>query len=333
MKEIFAALLAGLRRRSDGKLRNRFSVFLVCVVLSSLMWGSIKLTREYEAPVKYRVVPVNVPPGKILTGMPDSVVTLTLFARGIDLYSGLIFNRKNVLTVDLTKIRMQRNGEVYTGYMKSSAIFKSVAAQLPAGARLVAIDTDTLHFVFSKSFRRKVPVHPELVLDFMPQYQLYDSLEIRPDSVIVSGLRSVVDTIHHVSTVRKSIKGLNSNYSVILELEKPQVVPPVTLSTDSVTVTIHVEKFTEADIEVPVELHSGEKAVSYRTFPEKVKLTCRVSVRDYKRLDASLFTVAVDYAQALESRKNRVSVEVKRKPSFARVIRTDPEKVEILILR
>lgn len=333
MKEIFEALLAGLRQRSDGRLRNRFSVFLVCVVLSSLMWGSIKLTREYEAPLKYRIVPVNVPPGKILTGMPDSVITLTLFARGIDLYSGLIFNRKNVLIVDLTKIRLQRQGDQYTGFVKSSAIFKSVAAQLPAGSRLVSMDTDTLHFVFNKSFRRKVPVHPELVLDFMPQYQLYDSLEVRPDSVFVSGLRSIVDTIHHVSTVRKSIKGLNSNYSVILELEKPQVVPPVTLSTDSVTVTIHVEKFTEADIEVPVELYSGDKAVSYRTFPEKVRLTCRVSMRDYKRLDASLFTVAVDYALAMESRKNRVPVEVKRKPSFARVIRTDPEKVEILLLK
>jgi hypothetical protein len=100
-----------------------------------------------------------------------------------------------------------------------------------------------------------------------------------------------------------------------------------------VNVTIHVEKFTEADIDVPVSLFSDGKSVSYRTFPDKVTLTCRIAMRDFKRLDPSLFTASVDYDKALETRNNRVQVEIKRKPAFARVVKIEPEKVEFLILK
>ncbi len=333
MKEGLFTLLTGIKRKTDGRLRYRFSVFFVCIALSTLMWGLIKLTREYEAPVKFHIVPENIPGGKILTGNPDSVITLTINAKGLDLYSRMLPGRDNSLAVDLSGIKLVRNGDNYTGLLRTSKLLKSISAQLPAGARLIGVDTDTLHFTFSKSYRKRVPVHALLTLDFSKQYQLYDSLEIRPDSIWISGLREIVDTIAFVDTEKKAIRNLASNYTVILGLKIPQINPPVSLSNDSVTVTLNVEKFTEAEIDVPVSLNAGGKDVSYRTFPDKVRLTCRVAMRDYKRLDPSLFSIAVDYETAVNSGNNRVNVVVRRKPHFAKVVRIDPEKVEFLILK
>ncbi|NTW23195.1 MAG: hypothetical protein HGA37_00735 [Lentimicrobium sp.] len=333
MKDTLLAILSRLKRPIDGKLRNRFSVFLVCVAMSTLMWGMIKLTREYEAPVKFTIVPENLPDGKILVDNPDSVITLTLSAKGLDLYSRIIFNKENLLTISLAKIKLQRQEEDYSGILKTSGLIKVIAQQLPPGAKLISIEPDTLHFTFQKSFRKKIPVHPKLKLSFIRQYQLYDSLKLRPDSVWVSGVREIVDTIGFIDTERKVINSLSSNYSTRLSLETPQTRPGVKLSSDSVTITINVEKFTEADIEVPVSLSSGDKALSYRTFPDKVTLTCRVAMRDYKRLDPSLFTASVDYESARKSGSNRVPVEIKHKPSFTRVVRISPEKVEFLILK
>lgn len=297
------------------------------------MWGLIKLTREYEAPVKYRVIPENIPQGKILIANPDSVITLTLNAKGLDLYSRMLFRRDNKVVVDLSKIRLQRNDGNYSGIIRSSGLLKSISNQLPPGSKLIGLDTDTLHFTFRNSYRKRIPVHAVLTLDFTRQYQLYDSLEIRPDSLWISGLEEIVDTIAYINTEKKAIRNLNSNYSITVGLVLPQTKPAVKLSVDSVTVTLNVEKFTEADIEVPVSLFSGGKSVSYRTFPEKVKITCRVAMRDYKRLDPSLITAVVDYETAIKSGNNRVTVEVLRKPRFVKIIRVDPEKVEFLILK
>ncbi|MFH1121488.1 MAG: hypothetical protein V1775_16845 [Bacteroidota bacterium] len=333
MKNFLLAVLSGIKRPIDGKLRNRFSVFLVCLAMSVLMWGLIKLTREYEAPVKYLVVPADLPEGKILVNSADSVITLTLNAKGLDLYSRKLFGRENIIRLSLAKMGLVRDGDKYTGILRTSRLTKKISAQLPLGAKLIGIEPDTLHFAFQKSYRKRIPVHPRLSLAFSRQYQLYDSLGIRPDSVWVSGLKAIIDTIRYVSTERKSVSKLNSNYISRLALEIPITHPAVKLSSDSVTITINVEKFTEADLEVPVSLFSGGKLVSYRTFPDNVKLTCRVAMRDYKRLDPSLFTVSVDYGKAIESHNNRVPVEIKRKPSFVKVVRIEPEKVEFLILK
>lgn len=333
MKEGIFTLLSGIKRTTDGKLRYRFSVFLVCIALSTLMWSLIKLTREYEAPVKFRIVPENVPDGKILTGNPDSVITLTLYAKGLDLYSRMMPGRDNSIMVDLSKIRLIRDGDAFSGILRTSKLLKSISTQLPAGAKLIGVDTDTLHFSFKKSYRKRIPVHASLSLDFTRQYQLYDSLEIRPDSIWITGLKEIIDTIDFVKTEKKAIRKLATNYTVILGLDVPVTNPPVVLSSDSITVTLNVEKFTEADIEVPVGLFTGGKEVSYRTFPDKVRLTCRIAMRDYKRLDPSLFSVAVDYETAVKSGNNRVNVEVRRKPLYARIVRIEPEKVEFLILK
>ena len=333
MKDILLAILSGIKKPIDGKLRNRFSVFLVCLALSTFMWGLIKLTREYEAPVKYTVVPEDMPEGKILYDNADSVITLTLNAKGLDLYSRKLFKRENVIRLSLAKMRLVRDGDNFSGILRTSRLMKVISAQLPLGAKLISVEPDTLHFGFRKSHRKRIPVHTNVSLDFSGQYQLYDSLGIRPDSVWVSGLKEIIDTIAFINSEKKAVTKLNSNYTDRLALEVPKTYPPVTLSADSVLLTINVEKFTEADLEVPVSLFTGGKALSYRTFPDKVKLTCRVAMRDYKRLDPSFFTATVNYEAAIKSGHNRVPVELTRKPSFVRVVRIYPEKVEFLILK
>lgn len=332
MKRTLIAMLSSIKRPIDGRLRNRLSVFLVCIFISLFMWGLIKLSRDYEAPVKYIIYPVQLPEGKILVGSPDSVITLIMSAKGLDLYARMFLRGKNSVEISLAGIRLHRDGDQYRGILRSARLMKSISQQLPIGARLIGIEPDTLHFVFEKTYRQRVAVKAAVSLDFARQFQLYDSLRIKPDSIWIYGQEKLVDTMRYINTGKYSESGLHSNTKIRLVLIKPEVRPKVTLSSDSVTVTINVEKFTEADIEVPVQLLATENAVSYRTFPEKVKLTCRLAMRDYKRLDPSMFLAVVDYKNILKSDK-RVKVEIVRRPSFVRVVKIDPEKVECLILK
>jgi len=297
------------------------------------MWGLIKLSRDYEAPVKYIVNLEQLPDGKILVGNPDSVITLQMNAKGLDLYSRMFLRGKNQVVISLAGMKLRRDGDLYYGLLRSSKLMKSLADQLPIGAKLIGIEPDTLHFVFEKSFRQRVAVHAVVSLDFVKQYQLYDSLRIKPDSIWVHGKKNIVDTMRIINTEKYTVENLKSNTNVRLKLVKPKVNPAVSLSSDSISVTINVEKFTEADVEVPVLMRSGSKDLSYRTFPDKVKLTCRVAMRDYKRLDPSMFEAIVNYDNFVNSGNSRVPVEISQSPSYIKVIRIEPEKVECLILK
>lgn len=317
---------------SSKKYRNKLSVFLICTVISFFMWGLIKLSRVYETPIKYHVNYTNTPSDKILVHSRDTVITLNVKARGLELYGKLFNPEKNHIKLDLSGIKLRNKGNVLTGYLRTSKALREIAGQLPKDFLLIGVEPDTLHLTFENEFFKKVPVEADLSLSFIAQYQLYDSIKLSHDSVSVFGIKSVIDTIYQIKTEHKSLRNMKSSRLIALNLEKPVVKPMISLSVDSITAEIQVERFTEAEIEVPIT--ADEKADRpFRTFPDKITLTCRVAMREYERLDPSLFTVTIDYNEAAKSGNNLADVIVVQQPAFAKVIDIEPAKVEFLFLK
>ncbi len=296
------------------------------------MWGLIKLSKVYEAPLKYKITFQNMPSDKILVSAEDTVITLFVRARGLELYGKLFNTRNNRINIDMSGIKLRRVDNTYRGYLRTSRFLKDLASQLPQDNDLLGVEPDTLRFIFETEYQRKVPVIPDVSLSFATQFKLYDSLVLKPDSVIVYGIKSILDTVHKITTEHQTYRNLKEDRMVALKLQTPGTRPPVTLSDDSVQVEISVERFTEAEIEVPIGIDSAEKQ-KFRTYPDKVTLTCTVAMREYERLDASLFSTTIDYQSAIASGDKLAEVKVVRQPSFVKVIRIKPEKVEFLILK
>lgn len=322
-----------IRKPMDGKLRVRLSVFFICMLIAVALWGMIKLTKEYQVPLKFSINLTELPDDRVLVSNPDSIITLTLKAKGLDLYSRMLNQKKNTITLSLRNMRLIRSGNLYSGYLRTSRLNGVISGQLPGGVELVGIEPDTLRFEFERSVRKKVAVIPDVKLDFARQYQLYDSIRIEPDSIYITGRKEILDTIAFLRTKYTAFQNLRENITGYLILKTPAVWPPVQLARDSVKMELVVEKFTEATIEVLVSMKAGERSQAYRTFPEKVTLTCRVAMRDYNRVDPGLFVASIDPAASDVSGNNRLPVEIIRAPSFAKVIRIEPEKVEYLLLQ
>jgi len=317
---------------SGKNYRTKLSVFLICAAIAFFMWGLIKLSRVYEAPVKYRISFINIPSDKVLVQSQDTTLTLVVRARGLELYSKMFNPTKNLISLDLSGIKLRRSGNSYHAFMRTGKVLKEITNQLPQDFKLIGVEPDTLHFIFEQEHSRKVPVEADLSLSFVAQYQLYDSLKLSHDSITVFGIKSVIDTIYKIKTEHKSLRNLKGSRLITLRLIKPTALPAVSLSVDSITAEINVERFTEAEIEVPIGIDDGAEQ-SYRTFPDKITLTCRVAMREYERLDPSLFSVTINYIEASKSGNNLAEVKVVRHPSFAKVIRIEPERVEFLLLK
>jgi hypothetical protein len=306
---------------------------LICVVISFSLWGLIKLARVYEAPVKFKVKFEQLPSNRVMVAAEDSVITLFLKARGHVLYSKILTARKNNLSIDLSGLRLRRDGDKYYSYIRTNRFMQEISEQLTEDAELLGVQPDTLKFIFEAEVRHKVPVKPDLSLSYAAQYQLYDSLKLEPDSVYIYGIKSIVDTLYVINTEHKSVKNLKGNRDVRLSLIRPETHPKVRLSHDSITVSISAERFTEASVEVPVKIENPEEGISYRTYPDKVTLTCRVAMREYGRLDPSLFTVTINPVEASASGSVLAEIKVIKEPPFAKVIRIKPERVEYLIIK
>ena len=333
MKELIPFLFRRDNKPMDGKLRERLSVFLFCLFFSIVMWGLTKLSHEYDVIYKYRIEASSVPEGMVLMSQPDSIIQVSIKGSGVELYRNLFSSRIRKLPLSIKNIGVSQKDGRFLGFMRSSTLRNQLSATLPKGASINSIEPDTIRFFFEPSYSRRVPLHAPLKLQFTPQFQLYDSVQILPDTLIVSGLRNIVDTIGLIYTEQKTFKDLNTDLTARLKVIKPQTTPPVQVSADSVTVRLKVEKFTEAQIMLPVRMDAGDNEISYRLFPESVQITCRISMRDYARLDPAQFTALVYYSDILEHYGDRIPVEIVTKPEYVRIIRIEPEKVEYLIMK
>lgn len=299
-----------------------------------MMWGMIKLTHEYDVTVRFKVEAATFPKDRILIRNTDSIISITVRAKGLDYYSRLFSAQLKPLYFNLNDLKLKRTGDRYTGYLRTSRNTRVILDQLPSGIEILAIEPDTLHFIFEKSFSRNIVIRPDVTLRFSRQYNLYDSIAVTPDSVLVSGRKETLDTLRYISTESKSYTNLDKGLTEKLRLINPGLYPPVKFSVDSAELKISVEKFTEAQVEVPVELISDSPPGStYKTFPEKITLTCLIAMKDYNRLDPTLFTVVANTEALKESSDRRIPVKVIAAPLFIKVIKIDPDKVEYLIIK
>ena len=112
MKGYLLTRIAKIFKPIDGKLRFKLSVFLVCLMLSAVLWGMIKLTHEYNVTVKFDVQASSLPKGKILVGNADSVISITLRAKGLDFYSRILKAKRTPLVIELDNLNLQRKGDL-----------------------------------------------------------------------------------------------------------------------------------------------------------------------------------------------------------------------------
>ena len=100
--------------------------------------------------------------------------------------------------------------------------------------------------------------------------------------------------------------------------------------TDSIRIVIPVKKYTESTIIIPVGNVFNDKKI--KTFPQKVEITYRVSLDNYKKVKSKMFTVVADsIGNGLV--EGKLIVKVKNAPDFIEVTRVFPEEVEYIFLR
>ena len=92
MKSDFLEFIGNARQRRSEKLRNQLPVFIVCLVLSVLIWALVRLSKDYYYSVEYRLNWTQVPGNLKLAGYSDLAemfdpVLRQYFQRGI----GILF--------------------------------------------------------------------------------------------------------------------------------------------------------------------------------------------------------------------------------------------------
>ena len=307
------------------KDKSKFLTFLFFLLISSLLWFLIKLSKEYTTQTVFTVVYTETPVNKWVS-TTDQRVNLNFVADGfVTLRHNLVRQPKRIVEIPLSEVPYRLEGGNTYSY-GSQYVAERVADWLGVPAGNVTVNDDKQYFNMEDLQQKELPVRVPVDVKTQRQYLVYGDPIVVPSTITVYGPKSVLDTMDVIFTDPFSTVNANTDVTKTLQINYCNGV--VKGADPTVQVTVRVEQFTETLVEVPVTVTDS---LQVRFFPETMSVKCMVPICDFATLSPALFQVLADTAQ-LHRRQPLLDIRLVKVPEHVQIIKTDPDQVEYLIV-
>jgi hypothetical protein len=332
LKISFIDLLRSAFVKRDAKFRQKLSIFFVCLIISIIIWFTIKLSDEYDTVVEIPVTFTHLPKNKVLTSVSDSALQVEIVEKGSDLFRMLYVEQIQPVNISLRFLPIYPKNGVYHGMITPSLLINEIEREQNLLGKILSISPDTIYLTFEPVKSKKVPVKADFDLSFEKQFRQYGQVLFMPDCVNVKGPQSVIDNLDSVSLGRIKLDHLNQNYTGEKDFQSDSINRQLNFNPGKVTFNVPVEKFTEAETVVPVKLINSN-SLKVKIFPDKIKVFYTVALKDYPKIEQGMIVAVADLSSIESMEEGKIKVDLESFPTYIRINKIEPEKVEFIIIR
>lgn len=250
-------------------------------------------------------------------------MNVKLQGRGWELMFDYLYDPEILLTYNLGKLNSLNLSDIQ--------LRRDIARNITfSSINVISIDRD-IQLQLEQGASKKVPILAIDSLSFAVGYHPSHPLRLEPDSVVIEGPISLVNTIHTWKTTPLLLKNLKNTTLQTIALEKPPL--ELALNVTQVKATVEVEQITEKSMFVTLNVRNPPSD-SVKYFPETVKITCTVGLSDYNKIDTSDFVVEIDLSKvSLKQGKHTVPIHMVRQPLQALTVQFTPKSAEFFIFK
>jgi hypothetical protein len=209
----------------------------------------------------------------------------------------------------------------------TSQYLEEIADQLSSELKVLSISPDTLHFNFDQIIHKKVRVYPDVKIEFKKQYQLSGTIRTKPDSVLVSGPRSILDTLKQVPTKYQYFKSVSEAIQRNVSLAE---IENLKIDNKRIVLNIPIEEYTESQMLIPLFIENKPDSMKLKLFPNRVKVSFLVGLSRYSEILPEDFRLVVSWNEISQD-EARLKVESRAIPPFIKSVKIIPGEVEYLI--
>ncbi|MEY4934696.1 MAG: hypothetical protein RIS64_1055 [Bacteroidota bacterium] len=288
------------------------AVLMLCIGIALVFWILNKMSHSFRTyahvNIEYRL-----PKGKTFTAIPIPELTTTIIGSGWD----LLGKGKVNIVLDLTKDSFQM--------VSSGRLRQVIARRYNISEEMIHLNVDQIPIYIENEASKEVPVEPLTQLKFVKGYRLSGEISVQPAKVVLKGPKNVLEMISTVKTDTIRGENLKKNVEQMVALQIPSQV--VQLLDTKVKARLNIEEFTEKAMFLPLSVKNAP--ATYKIFPNKIKLSCIVSLSQYNSIHPNLFEAEVDLGSvSTESKNNTISVVLVKQPAGVQNVQFMPKSVE-----
>lgn len=301
-------------------MKKNIAIFFSIFVFAVLLWFYISLNLFYTVTL---TVPldVNVAKSQALASKIPSSIYVTIKGKGWDLVS-LLVSENLTYYLDLTDVK--KDIKINT--------FNAVTERLnvPHNVEILNTYPNSINISFDMVQKKRVRVKNNIRITPKEEYIIIGNPEINPDSVNITGAKSILSKIKYIPTETKKLENINESISMVVRLS------------DTLSNMIRIEP-REVFIEYNVEL-SAEKSFDDLTIniynipsdkdvlliPPKLKLNLRGGVEQLSQINPAEIKIGVEYDLIENDTIGYIIPEIEL-PIEVDIINFEPEKYQYII--
>ena len=322
---MFNKLKAKLSKSIKSRKLNVFGIFFL---LSFCFLAVTKLSKTYTETISFELVYKNLPDEHHIDLDSTKRVKVMVNAYGFNLLRYSFY--KPTLEIDFKTDVFLKN-QIYFWNAQQNA--PKIDSKFRNSVDIISIQPDTLRFPYQALAVKKVPVRTDISIEFASGYDMSSKIKVKPDSIKIIGSEKWISEIDYVSTAKLELKQINSNIDRSLDIEMKEALKHLKLSTETVWIKGHVEKFTEGTFNVPVTIINLPSGTNINFFPKTIPVSYNISLNNYKLVKSTDFRIECDYRNIDNNGKTFLIPKLTKVPEIVKSARLKQKKVEFILMQ
>jgi hypothetical protein len=305
--------------------RGRVKVFLICLLVSAFIWFMRALSDDYAHQQAIPVQVVGLRSDFTIGNDIPTHIELSMNSHGFGMIGEALSKDVDTLRLDLSHINA---GGQYT--MSPQKIKFAAQKMFGGDMDIIQMTPETFQVSVVKKMTKMVSIEPLVNVEVEENFFLRRDAFAIPDSIQIQGSESVLQLINSIQTEPLSLKSISRSDTLAALLTSP---PGIKLPYAKVKVVIPVDEYTEKSIVLPINLPEIGAEYYLKTFPDSVRVTFLVGLKEYESVTSSMFQASVDPGDLskLES-AYKLPVVLTRQPESISQIQLTPGRVEFVLL-
>ena len=301
--------------------KGRFRFFLFFLLLSFTFWTSTKLSNTYIVEESFSIIWINIPNG-IIPSSENQQMNVSISASGIEILIYRLINKS--INISLSQADFSREKGLID--LRGQEFF--IQKQFFENTKLNILNPLFLEFKFSRLEEKVFTVVPQIEINLRAGYLIDSSLKVTPDSILVRGPKSILDTLNSIQSESIIADDLYENFRKKVSLRS---IPEIQLSESKVTVEVAVSRYTEKEFLLNVEVINLPLGTRVKLFPPKAKVRVTLPLSVLRTIKASDFNLVVDYNNIFKDAEKKLDLIMIRRPFSVKKVILEPKKVNYLI--
>lgn len=268
---------------------NRGWVITLCILASCVLWFAFSMQETYTQIIEFPTEIRNLPDDKALAQMPPSSVKVQMEGEGIQILR--LYYNPPAVPIDASQ-------DVVDLGLSAPEIVKNVSIQTVT-PRLVDMSVE-------EKVSRRLPVEPRITMQFAAGYRMIGTVKAFPDSITVSGARSIVQNLQSWPTASRHLGEMRDSLNATIALSD-SLASLIVTDVSEVVVKANVQAFTEASRRVEVRAVGLPPGVRVTFSPAVVTVTYQIPLSQYDDvMEAEEFYAFVPYSDIERDTQGRV---------------------------